>query len=330
MESLGNTLKSLREEKGMTLADVSKATKIRTSILSALENEEWDNLPQKIFIKGFVRAYVQAVEGDEALIMDLFESSCPVKDAQISCPTFETEPVRSLVREKRSYKWVFVLILLILIAGGAYLFFQKYYPQFRETADTTVKEETTVVTPGKTEKELPLASSPQNPAEETQTTTSEKAPETTGAAPSVVTTMGTSPTEPEEKMKTPVQDNNTTVPSVSAEKAATSSQTENPGASATPTTSEKSPDKVSSDNLIITAKMETWIGLKIDGKTRKEILLKPGKTFSTRVEKFVELLIGNAGGINITFNGKKVENIGKPGQVVRLRLPRSESPEEQP
>jgi len=31
--------------------------------------------------------------------------------------------------------------------------------------------------------------------------------------------------------------------------------------------------------------------------------------------------IGNAGGIKIKFRGKEIENLGKSGQVVRLRLP---------
>jgi hypothetical protein len=34
-----------------------------------------------------------------------------------------------------------------------------------------------------------------------------------------------------------------------------------------------------------------------------------------------ELLIGNAGGIDFELNGKKVGPIGRPGQVVRVRLP---------
>jgi len=31
--------------------------------------------------------------------------------------------------------------------------------------------------------------------------------------------------------------------------------------------------------------------------------------------------IGNAGGIRISFDGKAIENLGKPGQVIHLRLP---------
>ncbi len=317
METLGKTLKGLREEKGMTLMDVSKATKIRTSILSALENEEWDKLPQKIFIKGFVKAYIQAVGGDEGYIMDLFEASCPVVDEKIACPTFESEPMDSLTREKGSYKWILVLILLVLIAGGGYFLFQKFSGRFLGASSSTVKEETTVVVPPKETKIKPAATAPQTPVAPVKE-------ESSSTQPSVATTMGPSAEKSSEATK--LQPEKETVGATNAEKpVAAAVDAEANKTAPAPKPPEAKPEETASDNLVITARMETWIGLKIDGKTRKEILLKPGKTFSAKVDKFVELLIGNAGGIDITYNGEKVENIGKPGQVVRLRLPREES-----
>jgi len=38
-------------------------------------------------------------------------------------------------------------------------------------------------------------------------------------------------------------------------------------------------------------------------------------------EKFY-MLIGNAGGIDFDLNGKRVGDLGKPGQVVRVTLPK--------
>ena len=327
MESLGKTLKSLREEKGMTLMDISKATKIRTSVLSSLENEEWDKLPQRIFIKGFVRAYAHAVGADENLILDLFESSCPIEDQKITCPTFESQPMDSLDRgkRKRSYKWVFILILILLICGGLYFLFQKYYNQLVEFSQPPVKEETTIVVPPKPEQKAPVTPGAENTPPKTQPPSNTEDAAATGTTPSVANTMGEASqttVKPEEKPK-PQE-----VPAVTPPAREQPAKQEKTETATKPGPAEKTSEKTSNDNLLITAKMETWIGLKIDGKTRKEILLKPGKTFSTKVDKFVELLIGNAGGIDITFNGKKVENIGKPGQVVRLRLPRKKTPEE--
>jgi len=313
----------------MTLTDISKATKIRTSVLSSLENEEWDKLPQRIFIKGFVRAYAQAVGADENLILDLFESSCPVEDQKITCPTFESQPMDSLDREKRkrSYKWVFILLLIFLICGGLYSLFQKYTSQFVEFSKPSVKEETTIVVPPKPAQKTPVTTSTEDTVNKPQPPSNSGDAAATGNTPSVANTMGESSqtkVKPEEEPKP--QEASITPPT--QEQPAKEEKNETAESAAKPPPPKKALEETAKDNLVITAKMETWIGLKIDGKTRKEILLKPGKTFSTKVDKYVELLIGNAGGIDITFNGKKVENIGKPGQVVRLRLPRKSPSQE--
>jgi hypothetical protein len=49
-------------------------------------------------------------------------------------------------------------------------------------------------------------------------------------------------------------------------------------------------------------------------------LLKPGEKIEYKAASF-DMDIGNAGGIKIKFRGKEIENLGKSGQVVRLRLP---------
>ncbi len=67
--SFGHYLKAVRLEKGISLEDVSKETKIRTDNLLLIEKEECDKLPAEIFIKGFLRAYAKAIgaDGDEAV-----------------------------------------------------------------------------------------------------------------------------------------------------------------------------------------------------------------------------------------------------------------------
>ncbi len=59
MESFGAYLKSLREQNGKTLDELSRSTKIAVTNLEFLENDRYDLLPPKVFIKGFVRSYVK-------------------------------------------------------------------------------------------------------------------------------------------------------------------------------------------------------------------------------------------------------------------------------
>ena len=66
MESLGARLKREREQRKITLEEISLSTKIGTRFLLAIEEEQFDQLPGGIFNKGFVKAYARSVGVDEA------------------------------------------------------------------------------------------------------------------------------------------------------------------------------------------------------------------------------------------------------------------------
>jgi len=65
----------------------------------------------------------------------------------------------------------------------------------------------------------------------------------------------------------------------------------------------------------------TWLRIFVDDQDPKEYVFRPNEHFEWTAKKGFELLIGNASGIDLEFNGKGVQDIGTPGQVVRLRLP---------
>lgn len=59
MQGIGKILKDEREKRGITLAEVAEATKIRTKYLDAIENDKFDVLPGEVYAKGFVTAYLK-------------------------------------------------------------------------------------------------------------------------------------------------------------------------------------------------------------------------------------------------------------------------------
>ncbi len=69
MKITGQILKENRERKGVTLTEVSLATKITTKTLASIEDGNPANLPPKTFLRGFVRAYAVylGVDADEIL-----------------------------------------------------------------------------------------------------------------------------------------------------------------------------------------------------------------------------------------------------------------------
>jgi hypothetical protein len=71
-------------------------------------------------------------------------------------------------------------------------------------------------------------------------------------------------------------------------------------------------------SLQLKAAERTWIRFQIDDQAEKEALLQPGETLNLRDAKRVHLLVGNAGGLDLTVNEKKLERFGEPREVVTL------------
>lgn len=74
-------------------------------------------------------------------------------------------------------------------------------------------------------------------------------------------------------------------------------------------------------HLIIEAKELTWARITEDHHSPSEVLLKPGERIERRASDFFQLDIGNAGGIDLIFQGKPLGSLGKRGQVIHIRLP---------
>jgi len=91
---------------------------------------------------------------------------------------------------------------------------------------------------------------------------------------------------------------------------------------ALPLESEPAPG-VETPGLILKANVgeSTWLRISVDDQDPKEYILHPGSYPEWRAKEGFELLVGNAGGIELEFNGEKIMNLGDPGQVIRLKLP---------
>ncbi len=74
-------------------------------------------------------------------------------------------------------------------------------------------------------------------------------------------------------------------------------------------------------DLLIEATENTWLNITEDHNPPYQITLKRGDTLSRKAREFFIIDVGNAAGVNITFHGKSLGNLGRKGQVVHLRLP---------
>ena len=125
MASFGAGLKRERENKKITLDQVSVSTKISVRMLRALEEEKFDQLPGGIFNKGFVRAYARHLGLDEEqAVADYLAASTPAQgprpeDLELRAMAEQKEKERQRqARLTKDFPWGWVATILLLIALG--------------------------------------------------------------------------------------------------------------------------------------------------------------------------------------------------------------------
>jgi cytoskeleton protein RodZ len=137
MAELGEILRQAREAKGLSLAQVEEATKIRSAYLQALEEGEYDLLPAAVYVKGFLKNYAQYLGMDPQEVLSLYQEPGGVT-AATSVPRLLDEPLEP-VTLRRWWPLGFLLLAIAALAIG-WWGYQRYYgatPFMRPTATPT-------------------------------------------------------------------------------------------------------------------------------------------------------------------------------------------------
>ncbi len=88
ISDLGKYLKGLREEKGLSLQDISQVTKIKVKFLQDIENNNYKNLGGLGYAKAMSFSYARIVEGDIEAIVKYFNERFP----ESVLPDFNKDP----------------------------------------------------------------------------------------------------------------------------------------------------------------------------------------------------------------------------------------------
>jgi len=72
MVSIGQDLKKERELRGISLEEISGATKINPRFLQALEDDQFDTIPGKFFVRGIIREYTKYLGLEEYAVLDKY------------------------------------------------------------------------------------------------------------------------------------------------------------------------------------------------------------------------------------------------------------------
>ncbi len=307
-KELGSLLRDKREKMGLTYAQISEQTRLRPHFLEAIENEDWDHLPSPPFVKGFIRSYAKVLELSEEGLVGLYQEISPRHEAMPGS-------LQSPAPKKKKRPFYLLLVFAVLAVGFAL---------YNWTEDLSHRGET-------------ISDDSAGPANEmpSGTKTRQDIREDTGGDPLIKQepTVGLlHPKEPlPQKEQSPVSDavdvtpsagppaEDTSKPAGQASAVETESHTEGeaPVSVTAPSAQTDRPELILKANV----KERTWVRVTIDNERPKEYIFGPQSTPEWKAQKGFELLIGNAGGIDLEFNGKKMEDLGKQGQVIRLRLP---------
>jgi cytoskeleton protein RodZ len=115
-DTFGESLKREREMRGVTLEEISAATRIATRFLQAIETESWDQLPGGVFNRGFVRAVARYLGLDEENIVA--EYTLAVGDRQ-PVPVWTGSPP-AVAPEQPWLAWIITLVVIVLLLVGGW------------------------------------------------------------------------------------------------------------------------------------------------------------------------------------------------------------------
>lgn len=113
---IGQKLREARENRGITLEDVERETKIRRKYLQALEEEQFQILPGVVYAKAFLKTYASFLGLDASEVLETYNKNFAKEEAALEMPFQTTEGEAKVnVFEKRNYR--FFLTAIAVIAG---------------------------------------------------------------------------------------------------------------------------------------------------------------------------------------------------------------------
>ncbi len=246
--SVGRALQQARIAAGLTVDDISTATRVRIAIVHAIEQDDFAPCGGDVYARGHIRTLAKAVKLDPAPLLAQYEAQngggrpAPTPAA----PLFEAERIRP---ERRGPNWTAAMVAAIVVVIG-----------FVGFTMINGEDEGGANVAGDTE-----------PAE----------------------SPTPSPTTKTAKPVVPAPD-----PSDSAIAAAPQ-------------------DKVTVK--VVAADAPSWISAKDhNGKVLFAELLKKGEDKTFQDSSKIDLVLGDAGGLDLFVNGKKIEEDWQPGAVERL------------
>jgi len=281
--------RAIRESRGLSLKDIYEHTRISVVNLEAIENEDFQLLPPPVFTKAFIKTYAKlmGIDGSETLARyeeSLHQLQSSPQKAEVKVPP----PIFPAISH-RYFIWA-----ALILAGVGIVFFSIF----------SYKSEVTIT---KGQIVQPIQATPETKPPKAAGPTAEVKSESVQPTTSVTTPEGKDMGAKDAPQMTQA------VPSEAQKENAPTAVT-----GSGPVQQQAETGEIY--RLTMEAKELTWVRITAGQQSHQDILLRPGERINQSASNFV-IIIGNAGGINVEFQGKSLGNLGRQGQVVHLKLP---------
>lgn len=316
--NFGEKLRTEREKQGYTLAQVSQETKIRKYYLSALEEDDFESLPARVYSIGFVASYARFLRLDPDRLVNEFKSLAYI-DVPNEPPPIEPKPARILGFPLRNVAAAIVFLVAALWLGS----YVAGYITNRAITPPPQAEEPNIPAPAEDPTitdDLTLAITAAQPAwvsvsgdgvvqytgtmqagESRSFSAKEKIDLRTGNAGGIELQLNNSSIPP---LGAPGQVTNRTFTRADVTGDTAPITSTNPTAAPTDTLS-----------LEVKCLQRSWVQVEADGEPVYAGNMAEGaKETFTAVER-IKIRTGNAGGITLILNGQPVEALGTSGQI---------------
>jgi cytoskeletal protein RodZ len=295
MSSLGPYLRGLREAKGMSLDDIARTTRVGRRHLEALESDTFGELPAPVFVKGFIRAYCEFLECSPDKALDLYRETTGE-------PASSHGPMRPLLTPRSRRGGPLAISIVLFVALGASLF------ALRIGLQPSRKDTTTAAVSAPAREEVPKI----------------PAPEASGKAGAIAAATPTASQAPAETVGPAAAA--VPAPSLAPIASAPPLAPAPPAASGPPASGLPVEAKPGNHRLVVRALEPTWLRVQVDEGQVAEELLQAGAVREWSAARRFTLTVGNAGGVEIDLNGKRMPPLGGRGEVIqRLILPHEPS-----
>ena len=126
VQGVGAALRAAREEKGLSLAEVSATTRIQPHHLEMIEAGDFSALPSRTYALGFTRTYARLVGLDEQATLQRVRDQLSEGDPRGAGQADRFEPGDPARVPGRGLAW-FAVLAAALLLGGIYAFYTSYF-----------------------------------------------------------------------------------------------------------------------------------------------------------------------------------------------------------